>query len=156
MASPEISVSASSVEWLLKGGGMATLGGGLVWLWGALSGRWNRERADAMQMQAASITDLKAELANVRALVEQCEAHRDTDQRAFARLDERVRLAMHLAVVSCEQANVPIAQTPGLQAIARLFRDTFAVDDTIPPDMQALLVRLGVAQQRSRRRRKAP
>jgi hypothetical protein len=125
----------STQEWLLGGGGLVTLGGGIVWAWNAIWARADKRQreldaraAKLDEEEAQAVLDMKGRLNAIEgALVsmgEQLEQH---------------RLALHILVAKVARED-PAA--PELEQVANILGNAFPVHLHIPADMADAINRI--------------
>lgn len=119
------SSETNPIAWLLGGGGLVALGGGVKWLWDKISNaRATRERKIEAR-EDGYVKKIEARLAQVESML-----------TAQAREIERHRLSIALLVAEVARTH-PTA--PVLAQVERILGDAFPLHIGIPPDMQASL-----------------
>ncbi|MDX3908432.1 MAG: hypothetical protein QHC67_01240 [Sphingobium sp.] len=126
----------STLQWLLGGGGLVAIGGGVSWLWTQLTG-WNSSRKAELDAREAKLNEEEA--AAVKDLKERLGKVEDTVM-AQGKALEAHRIAIHVLVAKVARDD---PRAPELKQVADILGSAFPIHLQVPDDMTATLQRTG-------------
>lgn len=119
---------AHSSEWLLGGGGLLVLGGGIKWLWDRIFGRLDKRQADLDAKEAAIVRKMEERLKALEQRVEEqgveLEAH---------------RISIHILVAKVRRDD---PDAPELMQVGEILGAAFPLHLRVPTDMIDTLNRM--------------